>query len=68
MEHIKHSINRVIKCARTKFYENNEDLFLRYFKSPAEYHRLINKGAFKEMQEIIKAGSDFSFDDFSKTI
>jgi hypothetical protein len=67
MEHIKHSVGRVVKCAKTKFYENNADLFLKYFKSPAEYQRLINKGAFKEIQEIIKAESDFSFDDFKKT-
>jgi hypothetical protein len=63
MENIKYSLKRVIKCAKTKFYENNADLFLKYFKSPAEYQRLINKGAFREMQDIIKAESNFSFND-----
>jgi len=47
------------KCTKTKFFENNKDIFLKYFEpnsysSASEiYDSMITGGRFKEMEAII---------------
>jgi hypothetical protein len=51
---------------KEKFYKNNIDLFLRYFESRQKYEALINAGKFTEIEETIKANSNFNLDEFIK--
>lgn len=49
---------------KARFYQNNPDIFIRYFDSPEQYEALIAAGNFKKMEAIIKENSAFSFDEF----
>ena len=51
-----------------RFFRNNIDIFLRYFKSIQDYERLLNEHSFAKMREIIKENSVFNFDAWAKQI
>lgn len=42
--------------SKKKFYQNNQDKFLRYFDSANQYQALILAGNFGKIEEIIKLG------------
>lgn len=65
MEHIKQSMQRITSAAsKAKFYNNNQDTFLRYFDGLEQYQALILAGNFEKMEEIIRGGSEFNLEEF----
>jgi hypothetical protein len=56
--------------SNAKFYQGNQGIFLKYFdgtkyEEPSQqYNRLVNDGKFKEIEETIKAKSEFSFENW----
>lgn len=51
-----------------KFWINNKDIFLRYFKSEQEYDALIKAGNDKKMQRIVAENTQFNSIDFLSKI
>ena len=43
---------------------SNRDVFLRYFDSDKQYQALIDAGAFKKLESIIKEKSEFDYFEF----
>jgi len=72
MKHISQSIQKLLEKMKqeqkSKFYEHNRDIFLRYFDSLEQYQALICAGNFKKLEGIIKDNSNFSFEEFAETI
>ena len=69
MIHIKHILAKSLENAsKAKFYQNNQDKFLRYFDSANQYQALILAGKFGKIEEIIKANSSFDLEGFLKSI
>ena len=50
--------------SKRKFYMSNRDVFLRYFDSDKQYQALIDAGAFKKLESIIKEKSEFDYFEF----
>lgn len=42
----------------------NRDVFLRYFDNDRQYQALIDAGAFKKLEAIIKEKSEFYYHEF----
>ncbi len=65
MIHIKHILAKSLEnISKKKFYQNNQDKFLRYFDSANQYQALILAGNFGKIEEIIKAKSSFDLERF----
>lgn len=50
--------------SKRKFWNNNKDIFLRYFDNLCQYEALISAGNFKTMQEIVKSKTTFDENQF----
>jgi hypothetical protein len=71
MKHITETMQRIKSkqsISTERFFRNNIDIFLRYFKSIQDYERLLNEHSFAKMREIIKENSVFNFDAWAKQI
>ena len=65
MKHIREILDSELKLIKKKkFYHDNRDIFLKYFRNVKQYEALILAGNFKKMEEIIKNNSSFNFDEF----
>ncbi len=53
---------------QAKFYQNNLDIFLKYFGNLQQYQALIQARNFKKMHNIIQEQSTFSFENFKNTL
>lgn len=69
MKHIKDILAPITQNAsKAKFYNHNQDIFLRYFDSAEEYRALISAGNFKKMEQIIKERTDFKLVKFMEAV
>lgn len=69
MKHISELMTTLKEnISKKKFYQNNQDKFLRYFDSANQYQALILAGKFGKIEEIIKANSSFDLESFLLTI
>lgn len=65
MKHISELMTTLKEnISKKKFYQNNQDKFLRYFDSANQYQALILAGNFGKIEEIIKAKTNFNLNEF----
>lgn len=47
------------QSSEEKFFNQNSDIFLRYFESPQQYQALILAGSWDKMHQIIRQNTSF---------